>query len=422
MTNAIAFHERALVGMVLVDPSVLDRCEIYLGGYAWLDTVCSRLWPVLSEMRRLGEPIADIRIVAGRVGNRLDDIGGVAAIGRLASDAGFANQDVYHLGRLTGAMESSRLRRLAQELLRRLDSSDDTTDVISWASHELNSSPRSISKTKSAAEHMRAVIALSRSEQPATTIQTGLADLDRCIGGFRSGQLIVIAARPSIGKSALASQIAIDAAKSGHATLFVSLEMTAAETVARALSFESGLDTRAILDGRLVDQELRQADAVAHSYTSIPLLIEDRRGLNIDRLAALIRAETARRRLGLVVIDYLGLIVGDRRKQRWESITEISNSLKTLAQTESIPILALSQLNRESEGEIPRLSHLRDSGSIEQDADIVMLLHREKRSSHSAELFVAKNRNGPTGKITLEYDASRFRFQTFVGDFANDFR
>jgi replicative DNA helicase len=146
-------------------------------------------------------------------------------------------------------------------------------------------------------------------------------------------------------------------------------------------------------------------------------MIEDKRGLNIDRLSMLIRSTAARSKLGLVCIDYLGLIAGDRKKPRWESVSEISNQLKTIAQTESIPILALCQLSRDSEGEVPKLSHLRDSGSIEQDADIVLLLHRESRTALKSELFVAKNRNGPIARIELSYTANRFEFQGSFDDF-----
>jgi replicative DNA helicase len=267
---------------------------------------------------------------------------------------------------------------------------------------------------------MLEVIEQSKNRKTVSTVETGLADVDRCIGGFRSGQLIILAARPSVGKSALAAQIAIHAAKEENNVLFVSLEMSSQETVARALAMEcKELDMRSILNGDLASHEIHKAEQIANAYKKIPLRIEDRRGLNIDRLAMLVRSSAAKRKLGLVVIDYLGLIVGDRKKPRWESITEISNSLKTLAQTEQIPLLALCQLNRDSEGEVPKLSHLRDSGSIEQDADIVLLLHREKRNAVETELFIAKNRNGPIAKIQLEYEAKRFEFRTAFSDFGD---
>jgi len=259
---------------------------------------------------------------------------------------------------------------------------------------------------------MLAVVSQSKEAKPTASVQTGLLDLDACIGGMRACQMVVLAARPSVGKSALAAQIAINAAKEKHNVLFVSLEMTSSETVSRMLATETGLDMRSIQDGTLTADGINKATRIATAYQSIPLMIEDRRGLNIDRLTMLVRSTAARKKLGLVIIDYLGLITGDKKKPRWESITEISNQLKTLAQTESIPILALCQLNRESEGETPKLSHLRDSGSIEQDADIVMLLHREKRNAREREMFVAKNRNGPIARIDLFYDATKFEFQS----------
>ena len=277
--------------------------------------------------------------------------------------------------------------------------------------------------TKNAGAIMLEVIEQSKHRKPTASVKSGLADLDRCIGGFRPGQLIVLAARPSIGKSAFASQIAVHAAKETHPTLFISLEMTSQETVSRALAMETSLDMRRILDGDLASHEIHQAEQIANAYKAIPLLIEDRRGLNIDRLAMLIRSTAARKKLGLIIIDYIGLVAGDRKKPRWESITEISNSLKTLAQTESIPVLALCQLNRDSEGEVPKLSHLRDSGAIEQDADCVLLLHREKRNAVETELFIAKNRNGPIGRIELEFDATRFEFRSSLqSEYADDFR
>ena len=413
MSEKTVHHERALVGLILLDPSAIDRTEIELGSYSWTDDICGKLWPILATMRRAGEPIADTRNVAMRAKPLI----GVAEIARLATDAGMMGQDAYHLSFLTESSERSRLRRIAAEIQRCVENpTDRPTDIQEWIAKQLYMATAT-TNTRNAGAIMQEVIALSKQKKPTSTIKTGLTTLDNCIGGFRPGQLIVLAARPSVGKSALAAQIAIHAAKESNNVLFVSLEMTATETVSRALAFETGLDMRRILDGDLASHEIHQAEQIATAYKSIPLLIEDRRGLNIDRLAMLIRSTAARKKLGLVVIDYLGLIAGDKRKPRWESITEISNALKTLAQTESIPILALCQLNRDSEGEVPKLSHLRDSGAIEQDADIVLLLHREDRQARNAELFIGKNRNGPIAKCSLEYEAKRFEFRTSFNDF-----
>ena len=419
MSETLVHHERALVGLVLLDPSAIDRTEIELGGYSWTDAICGKLWPILTTMRRAGDPITDTRNVAMRAKPLVT----VAEIARLATDAGFVGQDAYHLQFLTENSERLRLRRIASEIQSRIENQTDRPeDIQEWVSKQLYAAT-SKTNTKNAGAIMLEVIEQSKQQKPTATIQTGLRDLDRCIGGFRPGQLIVLAARPSVGKSALAAQIAIHAAKESSNVLFVSLEMTSQETVSRALAMETSLDMRRILDGDLASHEIQKAEQIATAYKSIPLLIEDKRGLNIDRLAMLIRSTAARKKLGLVVIDYLGLIAGDKRKPRWESITEISNSLKTLAQTESIPILALCQLNRDSEGEVPKLSHLRDSGAIEQDADCVLLLHREKRNAVESELFIAKNRNGPIARIELEYHATRFEFRSALqSEYAEDFR
>ena len=328
-------------------------------------------------------------------------------------------QDAYHLSFLIANSERSRLRRIASEIQRRVENPGDRPDDIQeWIGKQLYTATAT-TNTRNAGEIMQQVIDQSKRVKPTATIKTGLTLLDKCIGGFRPGQLIILAARPGVGKSALAAQIAIHAAKEMNNVLFVSLEMTSPETVSRALASETGLDMRRILDGGLESHEIHQAEAIATAYKTIPLLIEDRRGLNIDRLAMLVRSTAARKKLGLVVIDYLGLIAGDRKKPRWESITEISHALKTLAQTESIPVLALCQLNREADGCEPKLSHLRDSGAIEQDADIVFLLDRADNKAAEANLFVAKNRNGPKAKLKLEYKAPRFEFVTSFNDFGD---
>jgi replicative DNA helicase len=405
-------HERALVGMCLLDPSVIDSVEIDLGAYHWIDGACKTLWPVITEMRRNGEPVGDIRNVAVRVSSSLPTV----EIAKIVNDAGMVGQDSYHVGVLNEIADRSKLRRIASELLRRVEDPNDSPEALrDWMASQVSVSVSARSRTKSASEHIREIVKQSTEPKSRKAIQTGIQTLDSVIGGFRPGQLIILAARPSVGKSALASQFAVDAAKEKHRVLFISLEMTALETVARLLAMELGFDTQTVLNGELASHEIVSALKLADNYDSVPLLIEDRRGMNIDRLTSLIRSFTAKEKLDLVCIDYLGLIVGDRRKPRWESITEISNQLKTLAQTEKVPILALCQLNRDSEGETPKLSHLRDSGSIEQDADIVLLLHRDQFETET-ELIIAKNRNGAVGKLQLEFNAERFEFRQSVGE------
>ena len=198
MSEKTVHHERALVGLVLLDPSAIDRTEIELGCYSWTDDVCGKLWPILTDMRRNGEPIADTRNVAMRAKPLI----GVAEIARLATDAGMMGQDAYHLSFLTENSERSRLRRIAAEIQRRVENpTDRPTDIQEWIAKQLYMATAT-TNTRNAGAIMQEVIALSKQKKPTSTIKTGLTTLDNCIGGFRPGQLIVLAARPSVGKSA----------------------------------------------------------------------------------------------------------------------------------------------------------------------------------------------------------------------------
>ena len=267
MSENQVHHERALVGLVLLDPSAIDRTAIELGGYSWIDESCHKLWPILVTMRSAGEPIADTRNVAMRAKSPTI----VAEITHLVNDAGMIGQDAYHLGFLTENSERSRLRRIAAEIQNRVANPTDRPEAIQeWIGRELYAST-SKTNTKNAGAIMQEVIEQSKRRNPTASVKSGLADLDRCIGGFRPGQLIVLAARPSVGKSALAAQIAIHAAKEASNVLFVSLEMTSQETVSRALAMETSLDMRRILDGDLASHEIHQAEQIANAYKAIPL-------------------------------------------------------------------------------------------------------------------------------------------------------
>jgi replicative DNA helicase len=257
---------------------------------------------------------------------------------------------------------------------------------------------------------MRQVANRSVNRVPVKQVVTGLTMLDYTLaGGMRAGSMIVLAARPSVGKSAFAAQIAVDVAKDNKRVLFVSLEMPSTDIVCRVLSFETGVRFAEIMGGSMAPDGIDRCLRTADLYESIPLEMIDQRNLSIDRLVGLVRSKATTTRLDLVVVDYLGLLQGDRRKPRWEAITEISHALKTLALAENLPILCLSQLNREAEGEKPRLSNLRDAGAVEQDADVVMLMHRE-RGKPRTELIVAKNRNGNVGSVMLEFQKDSLRF------------
>ena len=426
--DRVTHHERALVGLSIIDPSTIDRIELELEWYSFSDPDCLIVWPVLVELRRKGFPIADEKSLAVEL--RPYGIT-IAILAKLLDDAGLRGQDQYHVGTLLERMRLIRLERFHHRLGQMVaDTSKDVSEVEVWASEELSSLhshslPSNGGDTRLGC--LMAQVADIASNQTARKIETGIPPLDRAIGGFRDGQLIVLAARPSVGKSALASQIAVNVAKLRGRVLFVSLEMSGHEMAARAIAFETGLSMGTLLYGNLNDIERKQAKDIAQHYGKFPMYIEDRSSLTMRRLASLVKRYTAKERLSLVVVDYLGLIEGEHKQSLRESTEQISKALKQLAKSEKVPILALSQLNRESEkGDaaiaVPTLSQLRNSGSIEQDADIVLLLHRESRTAKNATLIVAKGRNVRTGKLSLEYVGPRYEFLPALQSDAEDFR
>lgn len=253
-------------------------------------------------------------------------------------------------------------------------------------------------------------------------------DLDAKTTGFEPGQLTIIAGRPSSGKTTLAMNIAENVAvQQGKPVQVFSLEMSSAELVKRLLSSVGHLDFQRLRAGSLGDEEWPQLTAAVNAMSAAPLHIDDTAALSPADLRA--RARRAHREhgpLALIVVDYLGLmrVPGIRADNRVAEVTEISRSLKALAKELNVPVLACAQLNRSVEqraNKRPVMSDLRDSGAIEQDADLILFLYRDEvynpDSPHKgiAELAIAKQRNGPTGTVYLTAALERMRFENFVG-------
>jgi replicative DNA helicase len=257
-------------------------------------------------------------------------------------------------------------------------------------------------------------------------IATGFTDLDRMTGGLKNGQLIIIAARPSMGKSAFATNIAEAAClESGTPTALFSLEMTGEELMERVLCTQTGIKLQRVRDGFMSKDEMRKLGDKVGQISEAPLYLDETPALSIAAFRARARRAVAKHGVKLLIIDYLQLMKGSTKRAQQDrrlEIDEISSGLKATAKELGVPVIALSQLNRDAEERAePKLSHLRESGSIEQDADIVALLHRPERVSHKEEdkgkavLILAKQRNGPVGRIELYFDAEITRFKNTTG-------
>lgn len=263
---------------------------------------------------------------------------------------------------------------------------------------------------------------------PNPGISTGLVDLDEILnGGMRRGALITVGARPGMGKSAFAETLALNAALDGHSTLFMSMEMPESEVVERAIASVGKVSARALARGdRVLDLNDGWAK-VTHAVTTmseVKLFIDDEPGLSLLQVVTKARAIKRKHGLDLLVIDYLQLMTGTEEK-RYLQIEAITKGLKILAKSLNITVVALSQFSREIEkrpNPRPKPSDFRDGGSIEQDSDILLGLYREEQDKPEAtelqgyaELFVMKNRQGKTGKVSLHYVGEQMRFEDHIG-------
>lgn len=286
---------------------------------------------------------------------------------------------------------------------------------------------------KDAVKDANAVIAkmlLKKGE--LTGVTSGFKDLDAMTFGFQKQEMIIVAARPSMGKTSFALNIAEAAAmpKPGKAepaaTLIFSLEMSSSQLALRMLCSRSRVNLKLLKDG-LIGRDSTQVNDLgraAEEFKRAPIMIDDSSNLTIMELRAKARRIHARKKLGLILVDYLQLLSGsDPRAPREQQVAEVSRGLKALAKELDVPVIVLSQLNRSSEKEnrTPRLSDLRESGSIEQDADVVLMLSRPKdadekfqTAANAADLIVAKQRNGPVGDLKLTFLQEITRFENFT--------
>src|SRR4051812_30340569 len=396
------------------------------------------LFQMIVELYQKGQPVT-LEVLAEELSTRrlLEQVGGfpylMQVTGKIptTAHAGYFIEKVRekHLLRelikaATGAVEQAYgftggleefVDKVEQELFK------VTQDRVSDSAQEI----------KEAIKEANTVIAkLLMKKGELTGVTSGFKDLDAMTFGFQRQEMIVIAARPSMGKTSFALNIAEAAAlpKKGEpvSVLVFSLEMSASQLALRMLCSRSRVNMKLLRDG-LVGRDGAEVNALgkaAEDFKKCPLLIDDSSALTIMELRAKARRIHARKKLGMIIVDYLQLLAGsDPRAPREQQVAEVSRGLKALAKELDVPVLVLSQLNRSSEKEnrTPRLSDLRESGSIEQDADVVLMLSRPKdadekfqTAANAADLIVAKQRNGPVGDLKLTFLQEITRFENFT--------
>jgi replicative DNA helicase len=438
--------ERGLLGSLLLKPDAIhDVSDLvkYDSFYAEKHRV---IFDAMRELSDRGDPI-DILSLAERLvaKSALERAGGRAYIAELVNNAP-APGNYSHYAELVAKKHVMRaLIDTAHEISEAAyDESKDTAEVLDQAEKSIYAigNNSSAHKFTAIADKLDAtwerIETLSKSDGAIRGTPTGFPELDNLLSGLHPSDLIILAARPSVGKTTLALDIARNTAiRHGTPVGIFSLEMSSEQLIDRMLAAESYVNAWKIRTGTVKAEEdfARIRDAL-EALSKAPIYVDDKAGNNILAMRAVARRLKRERGIGLIIVDYLQLMAPTNTKNSdsmVQQVTEISRSLKSLARELEVPVLALSQLSRavEQRGGKPRLSDLRDSGSIEQDADVVMFIHREDKNNKDsdrpgiAEILIEKHRNGPTGSVELFFDDKRSTFQSIdksgYGEFANEF-
>lgn len=363
--------------------------------------------------------------------NNLDKVGGISFVTALANSVPTAANVVYHAKIVKEKAELRRLIDAATEIATKAYADEDDVDdimddaekkILAIAANQMRGSFVPISEIIISA--IDRVERLYENQGGLTGISTGFSDLDQLTSGLQPSDLVLVAARPSMGKTAFTLNIATYAALHDSSVAFFSLEMSKEQLVQRMICSEGGIDSQRLRTGDLLDEEWTQLIATADRLSTAKIYIDDTPGITVMELRSKARRLKAEHGLDLVIIDYLQLMQGRSARSgdnRQQEISEISRSLKALARELGVPVVALSQLSRSVESrqvKKPMLSDLRESGSLEQDADIVMFLYREDyynqetENKNITEVIIAKHRNGPIDTVRLFFHKEYTKFRS----------
>lgn len=422
--------ERALLGAIMLRPEVMYDVTDLVTSAAFYTEKHGIIFEAMMDLFKKSEPI-DVLAVSTRLKEKqeLERIGGTGTLTELLAQVPAA----IHAKHYAELVHKTAVLRKLIETAERIGAmgyaeEEELEEILERAEKslfEVTNSPtfhKFLSLSDSLSEAWERFDKLHAQESGMRGVPTGFRDLDSLLAGFQPSDLIILAARPSMGKTALALDIARQSAMQGTAVGIFSLEMSAQQLVDRILSAHARVDSWKLRTGKLsTEDEFARVREALEDLSSAPIFIDDKPGNNILGMRSVARRLKREKGLGLIIVDYLQLMAPTQTRgtdSLVQQVTEISRSLKHLARELDVPVLALSQLSRavEQRRGKPRLSDLRDSGSIEQDADVVMFIHREDKMSefserpNIAEILVEKHRNGPIGKAELFFDEKKTSF------------
>ena len=426
--------EMGVLGSILLDPKLCDDVVMILRAEDFYADANRKLFGHIVQMHGEGSRVDTVLLVERLKGEGdFESVGGAAYLHEVYNSVAVAAHAVHYARIVRDKATLRSLIHASTEILR--DAYDPTLEpkgMLGLAEEKIFAVHDQRSSDHVASMHDVMMDAMQHIDHRlehggATGLPTGFSDLDNLTGGLHDSELVILAARPSMGKTALATNIAdYVTCEAGAAALFVSLEMAQLELAQRMLCARGRIDGRKFRGGYLSGDDREELVKASSELSLARLYIDDTPSRTITEIAACARRLKRRENLGLIVIDYLQLIEPDNaRDPRQEQVAKIARRLKGMARELAIPVLCLAQLNRQAEAtkdNRPRLSHLRESGAIEQDADVVMFVHREEYF-HSAEearerelvgkaeLIISKQRNGPTGHVKLTWRQEYTKFE-----------
>ncbi len=453
--------EQGIIGAILLNNEIYFEISDKINAESFYEPVHRIIYDVVSKFISKGQLATPITLKSYfEVEKNLDEIGGSNYLVRLANSAvslDYAKsyaQIIYDLAVRRGLYElGGKVQHNAIEKnieVRPEDLIEDAERQLYQIAEKGSTSTNIHTFQSSVEEAIELAKKAFEKDSSVVGISSEFIDLDAKLGGFHPSDLIIIAGRPSMGKTSLATNIAFNIAKNAHASndtdssvLFFSLEMSSEQLARRILSEQAKISSNDIRRGNLSENDLDSLVSVSKAVLEIPLFIDDTPAVNIGTLSSRARRLKRTNGLGVIVVDYLQLLrpsKTSRNESRVLEISEITQGLKALAKELNIPIIALSQLSRQveqREDKKPQLSDLRESGSIEQDSDVVMFIYREEyyleKNAPSpgtpefiewqqkmdeihgqADLLIMKQRHGPTGNIKLSFDAKYTRFGNFI--------
>ena len=432
--------EKALLGSIMLKPETMHGVIDIVSKDSFYSEKHGIIYQAMLDLFEKTEPIDLLSLSTKlKAKKQLEQIGGGAYITELVNFVPSA-ANIKHYAELVQKKAMMRNLISAADHISELgyEEGEEVESVLDQAQSkifEVTNSPtlqKFIALKDTLSEAWERLEHLHQSKDELRGVRTGFRELDTLLAGFQKSDLIILASRPSMGKTSLALDIARQAAINYKTPVGIfSLEMSAQQLVDRMLAAQSSVNAWKLRTGKLTsDEEFDKIRQALDVLSKAPIYIDDNVSINVLQMRSVARQLKHEKGLGLIIIDYLQLMVptaGRSGDSLVQQVTEISRSLKAMARELDTPVLALSQLSRavEQRRGKPRLSDLRDSGSIEQDADVVMFIHRDDRMNENsekpniAEILIEKHRNGPTGKIELYFDAQKVTFLSIEkGDYA----